>query len=622
MANVFVGLFDSQNGGFETDNVVFAVAAAGPLPKTVAYGYPVPGTVHRSGNLGAVKVWSNRGYLPLEWTVTIYLTPRPGYNTGGLTTAEAPVVHDNDTLHLSLTNLSTKNYYKVTLKPGGTLNVTGTMTNDWTTTNAQIIVRVYDAAQQYVGLLSSTPVPAQSTVPIVVYSTFTSSSPQTAPYYISFERGYSSADLSASTVQVHAQEANLKLFLDSDGSFSTGAPDVDLNAFVPGSSGSTPECPAPSPPSLTPLQQVQVIAGYVDQNGVLVTPPANTSVSFALQDTSALAGVAMNALDPRGDGPDYVLATASAPFNPTDKTARVCLQVWDYGGSTTVTASAPNGSAVSMKLPVDVDANLVPDGGYEVYRAGVLIDAVPGTGFDTSEDADSSGPGGQDGDGITAFEEYRGFIVGAEHRRIDPRFKDLFVYSQLLHASNDGVGDVMNLGVPIHRLIAGQFAPTRVVNFTLDASASPGHLDQHAVLVYDGGLNFLEGDESAAYGWVWCVAGNGGCVPSTVGEELTVDILHPQRNVMVLTGIIGLESNEGSDIYGEDPADVYITDLVVAHEVGHAAHIPHYQYSGAPPARLSVMVAAIKADEPWFAGWHALPTDYDPTDLSNFRLKP
>jgi hypothetical protein len=59
-----------------------------------------------------------------------------------------------------------------------------------------------------------------------------------------------------------------------------------------------------------------------------------------------------------------------------------------------------------------------------------------------------------------------------------------------------------------------------------------------------------------------------------VGESLTVDVLAPQRNVMVISGVIGQASDQGLDVYGEDPADAYITNMVIAHEVGHPAHIP------------------------------------------------
>lgn len=331
----------------------------------------------------------------------------------------------------------------------------------------------------------------------------------------------------------------------------------------------------------------------------------------------------MNAADPRGEGfSDYVLSSASAPFNAVDKTAGVCLEVWDYAGSTTVTALTALAAATPMPLPLDADSNGVPNAGYGVYRGGALIDWVPGTGFVQSSDNDSEGPGGQNGDGITAFEEYRGFIVDSEHRRTDPREKDLFMYSELTLGANDGLGDAASLGAPTHVLRTGQFAPTRVVNYTLDSTTSPGHFDQHAILVFDGGLNFIEGDESAAYGWIWCEGGNGECVPSTVGANLTVSILDPQRNIMVITGVIGLTSNEGSDIYGQDPADAYITNMVIAHEVGHAVHIPHYEYSLASPSRLSVMVAAITPTEPWFTSWDTLPSDYDSVDRSRFRLKP
>jgi hypothetical protein len=396
----------------------------------------------------------------------------------------------------------------------------------------------------------------------------------------------------------------LTLFLDVDDDFDPAHPVSDDRDYVPGSrlDGTS----VPVTPEGTPLQTVRVIAAYVDATGAIVPPPSGTTAAtFTLSNTSSFKGFAMNA--GTSTAPDFSLGPNVITFQ--DNVAFTTLHVFDYGGTTTVTATTSPGASgtASMMVPYDIDDNRIPDVGWWAFALGAVLHTP-----------DIHSTGDIDNDGLATFEEYRGFIVSAEHRRTNPEAMDIFIYSNVPLASY-GIGHAANLPLTVHRVRLDQVSTERIINHTLNSTDIQDYFAQHAVLVFDGGLHFLEGDEKASFGWIWCGDG-ASCVPSTVGEGLNaVNVLDPSRNVMILTGYIGLASDEGSDIYGEDPADAAIADTAIAHEVGHTAGIEHYSYTSGT-GRLSVMVDKFGEDEPWFGSWYTLPYWYDSTDVSQIRL--
>lgn len=489
MPNFFVGFTDAANHTFETDIVQFPSSWNGQLPTGDDYGFPVPGTLHPNGNIAAIKVWSNRSFLPLTWTVTIRTTPRPGYNTGGLSFEDAPLVHDNDTLHLSLTSIGSKNYYKVVLKPGGTLNLSGTVTNDWTLLSGQVIARVYNSAQQYVRLLTDTRPAPLTTVSLANPQTYTNTSAQTGTFYITFKIGLY-ADLSDSSIQVHAQEATLKLFLDTANNFSATSPTDDGATFVPGSSGGAS---LPLPTATTPIQRAQLIAAFVDAAGNILSPPTAGTATFALSNTSSFAGIAMNAPEPRPSATeDYVLETTSSTFS-TDKTARVWLQVWDYGGFTSASATVEGITSAVQRYPHDTNANLLPDAGWNAAATHVADTGMTAT-DDTDSDLVVTAPPatGLLGDGLSAFEEYRGFVVDGSHTRTDPQKKDLF--TTFITAWQ--IGYASNLPLQIHVIRgedetpgAEEYVTGRIINSYRGNSSGDAiaGFDQRAIRLRDTG---------------------------------------------------------------------------------------------------------------------------------------
>src|SRR5262245_13071418 len=234
--------------------------------------------------------------------------------------------------------------------------------------------------------------------------------------------------------------------------------------------------------------------------------------TFELLDVSHEPGVCLNfPLDPTaGDKPDMRFTSeanaAASPALEVLEDGRTATTATGSHQRATATVSAFDFGAYGiLRVVADTDAGLIvghlegddqrtdvllpkrPDGSQiaEAWRALYRVVAD-----DEDHDAEPAGNGVQ-GDWLSAYEEYRGFFVGAAeapagalpHIRTDPRKKDLFVRD----LDNLGPGDLTtaNLGALVHYLDDGQTDMDRRVN----ANAGIHHLhDQKAAHVWNGHL--------------------------------------------------------------------------------------------------------------------------------------
>jgi hypothetical protein len=166
----------------------------------------------------------------------------------------------------------------------------------------------------------------------------------------------------------------------------------------------------------------------------------------------------------------------------------------DYGGFATVTAQR-GASTASFRLPKDANANWLPDAGWKATANGQVIGTIVDSGLATSSDEDNEPSvttppaGGLTGDGLTNFEEFRGFVVRGEHRRTNPFQKDMFISSNL----STGIAFAYpNLPTTTHRVYGidepqtvEYRLPDRVINFNYQNLGGggniPGHYDQKAL---------------------------------------------------------------------------------------------------------------------------------------------
>jgi hypothetical protein len=601
------------------------------LPKTSdVLNWPtVDGTLDHSMRL--VSVWIVAGnatdQFPVNYSVTFHLTPRPGFNRGGLSFAEAPQTFASDIIKMSLpsnAHPTGKQYFKLTLGQMQSVRFTGLVSNRHQSSQSTVNIALYDAVTlDSAALLTGMKAPAASVDAPFSTKAFTNTSSEPKDYYVLFQVN-SSVPLHAGIVTVRVFE--LKLFLESDSSPNGGGA-----TYLPGSESSGISKAVPASGS---IEDIVAVAAYVESDGTVVPPPTTGTVSFKLSSVSAFAGMAMNLADPRESGgssqPDITITTAgstsctpapawclSTSFDNGDNTARVSLGIWDYGGFGTVSVTQGTVTGKPMRLPRDTDSNWLPDAGWKFFANGAEYDA-PGTGTTPTANETDGGPG-TSGDGLASFEEFRGFVVRGVHRRTNPMIKDLFVESEAdVDADVGGQADAdVNIGAAINLPI-----------------------NKHRVL-------FSEMDGARRINPLWQNSGWGGSLAVHTNQKgLRVTVAHLNEDFLGLTmgsnpnnvqllevylGQIRKESPPSSDDHVVEGPDADGLKKVIGHEVGHAVGIRHYCLVPHPndPACLveqrdphTVMVsglaefASITGDPAWLN----IPEVYDATDGSQIAV--
>jgi hypothetical protein len=441
------------------------------------------------------------------------------------------------------------------------------------------------------------------TFPPPLPTTYTNSGSSGEDYYIiAYANTYPTFDF-----EFTVETATLTLFLDADSNFDPSNPSTDIATYVPGARLSDGV-------SVTLPQSLTLIAAYVNSSNGIVTPPSTDSVTFSLSDTSAFKGIAMNAPDPLDDpvsglnAPDFRLGLLSASFG-TDKTARVPLNCWDYGGFTLAHASHGSVAQAQLHIPLDANNDWIADAG---WRAGNTLVADSG---DDVDDVDFIVvQTTQQGDGLTRFEEYRGFVVKGQHMRTDPGIADLFITSNL----PEGLGFAVNLPINVWEVWSGEIATDRAINFNYTNTGTggniPGHYinpltnvpNQKALQVIDAGFNINLG---------------------VMGETHPIKLGGPRTpsNVLALevfTQTVMWASPPTNDTTTVDAVDTEKLQQTIAHEVGHGVNFDHFD-SSCPATVFTIMVTHyFDQTTVMNCPWLNIPHQYvDYVDFIPFTLK-
>jgi hypothetical protein len=206
------------------------------------------------------------------------------------------------------------------------------------------------------------------------------------------------------------------LYVDLDDSFSISAPVDQKQKFVPGVTAAGSDVPLAT----------MTGAGQAVKLHLLTGPGAKGQVAFSV-NASNFPGVAMNyPINNPDNGPDMTFGSGistTVPFASNGDTVAT-LRVRDYGaiGAITVKVTAGKSSytLTPLRLPVDNGFGL-PSAGWPATSGHVDT-----TGMRDRDDVDDQ-PAGQTGDGLSNYEEYRGFVVATTHVRTDPHKRDIFV---------------------------------------------------------------------------------------------------------------------------------------------------------------------------------------------------
>jgi hypothetical protein len=233
--------------------------------------------------------------------------------------------------------------------------------------------------------------------------------------------------------------------VDPNSFFDPNAPVDDLPNFVPGSDLAGKSLPVPIPADGT--KEIQTLTLHL-----LTDPGIKGTVVYQLANVSNYPGIAMNwPTSNAGVGKDLDLdrathaqSTAGINLDPSGDT-KTSLFVYDYGAYGELTATISTGKknyTVRLTIPATGEHHTgYADAGWDALAdaAAQRYDHVPNTGLAGNIDIDSqpaSGPVtlngvtqtmGITGDGLSLYEEYRGFVVRGAHRRLNPIRKDLFV---------------------------------------------------------------------------------------------------------------------------------------------------------------------------------------------------
>jgi hypothetical protein len=251
------------------------------------------------------------------------------------------------------------------------------------------------------------------------------------------------------------------VYLDADGQFSTRKPVDDLPRFVPGS-------------DLDTGASVLITEEIGQEITLWVGPSTDGSFTAAFESVSRYPGIAMNdPIENANTDPDMVFGDGSLDpvtetFTKQRKWVSIPLVVRDYAAQATIriTRPRPDGQPPLVRrvqIPMDKDGNGLPDAGWEALTLpdNSVLPFVDSRGIGSALDDFDGNPSGPSkaGDGLSAYEEYRGFVVGGTHFRLHPFVRDLFVDADDL-VSRDmfgelpfrityvGDGDTLNEDIP------------------------------------------------------------------------------------------------------------------------------------------------------------------------------
>ncbi|MCS6805936.1 MAG: hypothetical protein NZ823_12465, partial [Blastocatellia bacterium] len=190
----------------------------------------------------------------------------------------------------------------------------------------------------------------------------------------------------------------------------------------------------------------------------------------------------------------------------------------------------------------------------------------------SDDDPYPSTTNGIDGDNLSAYEEYRGFVVLSggidRHRRTNPSNKDLFIWSDVF---SDNVYDATNLPFPKHRVTNAAKDANRRINFNRNNSGYGGPIpgtDRRCLVVVKDDMEFRD---------------------VCFGQGFPDGAPRPPNGMDRLEIYIRNHRWASPPTYHPDipePLDDEGIKHTQGHEVGHGINIPHR----APISPLSVMI--------------------------------
>jgi hypothetical protein len=326
------------------------------------------------------------------------------------------------------------------------------------------------------------------------------------------------------------------------------------------------------------------------------TPSKVKRVVFSLLNTSNEPGVCMNfpvrpaapapfdlkfapasrsRTAPATSAPGYNVAMDGQKLTLTDarvsaRKGTIKVDCFDAGATGDLVAEAEleDGRVLRATVAQTGDSELrIPD-----YEPGVSWIArgwrnafAPGLADDADDESLPVGDG-QAGDGLTVWEEYRGFWVGGEWDGMcEPKTKDLFVSNNIGPAAYRGLrlfkaATELNVHDQLSSL---EIRANRVINF--NQGVRPHLVDQHCLVITEGGFVFKGADG---------VEVRASACHQTSGQ----DFPGPPKNtweITILPSVLAIDELETQARQGES-YDVSYAGNTIAHELSHGLGVRHH----------------------------------------------
>lgn len=222
------------------------------------------------------------------------------------------------------------------------------------------------------------------------------------------------------------------------------------------------------------------------------------------------------------------------------------IHAYDFGawGTLRVTARDLDGKEAKVKVRGKDTPDLsipLDDNGNRIADSWETAEGVKGQPADSDDDDTPSGKPSTQGDGLTLYEEYRGFSVKGAHIRTKPKKKDLFI-CDTTGLAGPGI-DLFEKATKlvVHRVTQDEMgAASKIVN--RNAAAETHAVDQHGILI---------------------VPGPAGSDPEAVAGTKSGNFGPP-----VMTAQVQIPAG-GSYDSGDNLGDM-------AHELGHAVGLAHH----------------------------------------------
>lgn len=291
------------------------------------------------------------------------------------------------------------------------------------------------------------------------------------------------------------RNAKVDLYAEVSWSFSPKPPDrytLEFEAVPQGGGAYAAWRPEAGPNEATPGNVLTVTATL---NGPQTANSDRLSkLSLRLTEVSREKGVSINfPVNPPAPQPDFRFIPSAGPqvkvsdveaytTDDTKTTLTVDLGAYDGGawGELTAECELQSGRFVQGTVKGTLAPRLLLPARHPSSKIALSWNA-PGP-DDADDDAQPPGDSAVKGDGLTNYEEYRGFHVQGRWKPGDASRKDFFVRDTTGGLAAAGLGLFESLSkLRLHRLDGVEFPTSRVINE--NHTLGPRRVDQHGILI-------------------------------------------------------------------------------------------------------------------------------------------